>query len=149
MDIDETQNRIIAEMNANKSWLDKYEYLIGQGRRLDQMGEDFKVDANALSGCQSKVWLQAVYSNGNLHFRADSDTSITRGMIALLLRVLNHRRPRQILGADLYFIQKTGLASHLSPSRASGLQAIVNQMKRHAGDLAAPQKTTSADESAS
>ena len=97
MDIDETQNRIIDEMNANKAWLDKYEYLIGQGRRLDQLGEDFKVDANAVSGCQSNVWLHAVYSNGNLHFRADSDTSITKGMIALLLRVLNHRRPRHIL----------------------------------------------------
>lgn len=149
MDIDEAQNLIIAEMNANKSWLDKYEYLIEQGRRLEPMGEEFKVDANALSGCQSKVWLQAVYSEGHLHFRADSDTLITRGMIALLLRVLNHRQPRQILGADLHFIQKTGLASHLSPSRANGLQAIVNQMKRRAGDLTTPQEMTSAEESAS
>jgi len=132
MDIDDSQNRIIDEMNATKDWLDKYEYLVEQGRRLEPMGKELRVDAKAVSGCQSKVWLHAVFSDGKLHFSADSDTLITKGMIALLLRVLNHRRPRQVLDADLFFIQKTGLASHLSPSRANGLMAIVNQVKRYA-----------------
>jgi cysteine desulfuration protein SufE len=142
MEIDDIQNRIIDEMNAAKDWLDKYEYLVEQGRRLDPLGEELKLDANAISGCQSKVWLHAVFSDGKLHFRADSDTLITKGMIALLLRVLNHRKPRHILGADLYFIQKTGLASHLSPSRANGLMAIVKQMKRYARDQEAPEGMT-------
>ena len=142
MEIDDIQNRIIDEMNAAKDWLDKYEYLVEQGRRLDPLGEELKLDANAISGCQSKVWLHAVFSDGKLHFRADSDTLITKGLIALLLRVLNHRKPRHILGADLYFIQKTGLASHLSPSRANGLMAIVKQMKRYARDQEAPEGMT-------
>jgi cysteine desulfuration protein SufE len=142
MEIDDIQNRIIDEMNAAKDWLDKYEYLVEQGRRLDPLGEELKLDANAISGCQSKVWLHAVFSDGKLHFRADSNTLITKGMIALLLRVLNHRKPRHILGADLYFIQKTGLASHLSPSRANGLMAIVKQMKRYARDQEAPEGMT-------
>jgi cysteine desulfuration protein SufE len=145
MEIDDIQNRIIEEMAATEAWLDKYEYLVEQGRRLDPLGEDLRDDANAISGCQSKVWLHAVFSDGKLHFRADSDTLITKGMIALLLRVLNHRRPRHIIGADLYFIQKTGLASHLSPSRANGLMAIVNQIKRYARDHAVPEVMTSTD----
>lgn len=137
MNIDDTQNRIIHDMTASEDWMDKYDYLIRQAQNLGALEDRFKVDANAISGCQSSVWLHSEFSDGRIHFKADSDTLITKGMIALLLQVLNHRQPRDIVDADLYFIEKTGLGSNLSPSRANGLAAIVSQMKRCAGQAIA------------
>ncbi len=134
MNINDTQNRIIHDMNSIDDWLDKYEYLLRQGRRLAALDDCFKVESNLVSGCQSNVWLHSEVANDKMQFMADSDTLITKGMIALLLNVLNYHDPRDIVDADLYFIQETGLGTHLSPSRANGLAAIVNEMKRSARD---------------
>ena len=138
MTINEIQNRIINEMASFEEWFDKYEYLIEQGKKLKPLNDDFKIEENLIKGCQSSVWVHADtngVSGGKIHFGADSDTLITRGMIALLLKVLNNRAPREILDADLYFIQETGLSSNLSPSRANGLNSIAKQMKQLAKDL--------------
>ncbi len=134
MNLNETQDRIIYDLNGIEDWLDKYEYLLEQGRKLEALENCFKVESNQVRGCQSSVWLHPECIDGKMHYTADSDTLITKGMIALLLDVLNHRQPRDIVDADLYFIRKTGLSTHLSPSRANGLAAIVNEMKRYAGD---------------
>jgi cysteine desulfuration protein SufE len=132
MTINEIQNRIISDMASFEEWFDKYEYLVEQGRRLGTLEDRFRVDANLIKGCQSSVWVHADLIEGRMRFGADSDTRITRGMIALLLRVLNDQTPGDILAADLYFLQQTGLSTNLSPSRANGLASIVLQMKRYA-----------------
>jgi cysteine desulfuration protein SufE len=132
MTIDQAQNRIIEEMASCEEWFDKYEFLIEQGKKLNVLEDRFRIEENLIPGCQSQVWLRADLIDGKLHFAADSDTQITKGIIALLLRVLNDRSPRDIAAADLYFILETGLGSNLSPSRANGLASIVRQMKRHA-----------------
>jgi cysteine desulfuration protein SufE len=132
MTIDEIQNRIIDEMASREEWFDKYEYLVAQGKILAPLENRFKVDENLIPGCQSQVWIHGELVDGKVHFGADSDTLITRGMIALVIRVLNDREPRDIVDADLYFLQKTGLDTNLSPSRANGLAAIIRHMKRYA-----------------
>ncbi|MEZ4599646.1 MAG: SufE family protein [Syntrophotaleaceae bacterium] len=132
MTINEVQDRIIVEMAACGEWFDKYEYLIDQGRKLDALEDRFRTEENLIPGCQSRVWLHAEGIYGKIRFSADSDTLITKGMIALLLRVLNDRPAEEICSADLYFIRETGLSTNLSPSRANGLASIVLQMKRQA-----------------
>lgn len=132
MTINEAQDRIIAQMSSYGEWFDKYEYLIEQGKKLAGLEDGFKNEEHLVPGCQSQVWLLSEFAEGRIHFTADSDTLITKGMISLLLRALNDHPPGDIVNADLYFIQKTGLGSNLSPSRANGLASIVLQMKRHA-----------------
>ena len=136
MNINDTQDRIIREMAAIVDWMDKYDYLIEKAREMEPLEDRYKVEENAISGCQSSAWLHSEIADGRIHFKADSDTLITKGMIALVLQVLNHREPQAIVDAELYFIEKTGLGSHLSPSRANGLGAIVNQMRRLAEEAA-------------
>lgn len=131
----QVQERIIAEMNALDSWMDKYQYLIEQGKVLEPANVDIRCEDNALIGCQSRVWIDAELEGGRVHYLADSDAQITRGIIALLLRVLNHRPPSTIVDTELYFIEQTGLARHLSPARGNGLAAVVAELRRRARKL--------------
>jgi len=133
MKIDDIQEEIIDEMSALDDWMDKYEYLIQSGEDLDPMDEKFKTEQTALKGCQSDVWIAAEIKDNRIFFSADSDSRITRGILALLLRVLNHQPPKDIVHSDLYFIHRVGLSTNLSPSRANGLASMVKQMKFCAG----------------
>lgn len=134
--IEKRQNDIIWSFERLGDWMDKYEYLIGLGKQLPEMDAALKNDVNALSGCQSSVWMSAEVKNGRVDYFADSDTLITKGLIALLIQVLNRQPPQVITDADLFFIERLGLHAHLSPARANGLSAIVAQMKRLARDHA-------------
>jgi cysteine desulfuration protein SufE len=129
--MEEVQDGIIREMSALEDRLAKYEYLVELGRALTSP-ENIRTDDNRVSGCQSQVWIRAEVEDGLLRFHADSDALITRGIIALLLRVLDGREPEQILSASLYFLEDTGLATQLSPSRANGLTAMVKEIREHA-----------------
>jgi cysteine desulfuration protein SufE len=132
MTINEIQDEIVRDMASFEAWFEKYEYLVEQGKNLEPLEARYKIEANLISGCQSRVWVCAELVEGRVQYGADSDARITRGMIALLLRVLNNQLPQDIFHADLYFIQQTGLSSNLSPSRANGLLSVVKQMKRYA-----------------
>lgn len=132
METSRIQNTIIQEMDALDDWMDKYEYLIDQGKSLKSDLRDIRRNENALAGCQSQVWIHAELQDGCVHYFADSDTQITRGILALLLRVLNRQDPRTIVDTELYFIERTGLARHLSPARGNGLAAVITEMKRRA-----------------
>ena len=128
----EIQEEIIEEFSAFDEWMDKYEYLIELGKNLPLIKEEFKTKENLINGCQSKVWLQADYNEGIISFSADSDAIITKGIIALLIRVLNNRTTGEIIDTELFFIDKVGLSANLSPTRANGLLAMVKQIKLYA-----------------
>ncbi len=132
MTIQETEQQIIDEFANFDEWLDRYAYLIDLGRECPQIDERDKTEQNLIRGCQSRVWLSCSYSDGRLHFRADSDAVITRGIISLLIRVFDGHTPEEILDADLAFIDAIGLKEHLSPTRSNGLTAMVKQMKMYA-----------------
>jgi len=138
---DRIQEEIIGEFEEYLDWLDKYNYLIELGRDLPVLDEKYKVPDNLISGCQSKVWLSADFKAGIIFFSADSDALITKGIIALLVRVLSNRTPKEILETDLYFIEKIGLHQNLSPTRSNGLLSMIKQMKLYA--LAYQAKTES------
>lgn len=132
MTIDQMQDQIIEEFDMFDEWMDKYEYLIDLSRNLPVIDDKHKTQQNLISGCQSKVWLHArLTEDGKVQFSADSDAMITRGIIALLIRVLNNRTPKEIMETDLYFIDKIGLSQNLSPTRSNGLLAMVKQMKAY------------------
>lgn len=135
--LDAAQDQIIAEMSALEDRLASYEYLVGLGRGLDGGREEIRKEEYAVPGCQSKVWICTKLQDGRLRITADSDAMITRGIIALLLRVLDGRTPDQIIRADLYFLDRTGLRPHLSPSRANGLAAMVKRIRAEAEAAAA------------
>ncbi len=132
MTLIEIESSIINEFSAFDDWMDKYNYLIELGREVPEIDEQFKVPNNLISGCQSKVWLHAQFRDGKIYFTADSDAVITRGLVSLLIRVLNGRTPDEILEADMEFIEKIGLKEHLSPTRSNGLTSMVKQMKLYA-----------------
>lgn len=134
MTINEAQDEIIDEFEAlGSDWMDRYAYIIEQGNTLPPFPEADKTAANLIEGCQSRVWIAASRPDGrHIHFEADSDALIVKGIVALLMRVLNDRTPREILDADLYFIDRIGLASHLSPTRSNGLLAMVKQIRDYA-----------------
>ena len=113
-------------------WMDKYEYIIELGKNVPILEEKFKTDDNLISGCQSRVWLQADIQDGKVVFQAESDALIVKGIVALLIRVLSGHTPDEILEADLYFIEQIGLREHLSPTRSNGLLAMLKQMKLYA-----------------
>ena len=113
-------------------WQDRYEHLIELGKELPLIAPEKKTDENIVRGCQSRVWLHAAPQNGRVHFTADSDAMITKGLVALLVRVLNDRTPQEILETPLTFIDAIGLREHLSPNRSNGLVAMLDQMKRYA-----------------
>ncbi|MBW2197873.1 MAG: SufE family protein [Deltaproteobacteria bacterium] len=135
MPINEIQDAIIEEMTPIKEWFDKYEYLISLGRQLKPIDEGIRSERYQIQGCQSQVWITAEIEKDILHFSADSDSLITRGIISLLLRVLDRQPPVEVMHADLYFIREIGLSSNLSPSRANGLSLIIQQMKRYGEDF--------------
>lgn len=135
--VESVQDAIVAEMSALDGPLKKYEYLVHTGRDLQVPDASVRLPEHAVPGCQSQVWIRAELRDGRLRILADSDAMITRGIIALLLRVLDGRSPADILQADLYFLDRTGLGAHLSPARANGLAAMVRQIRQHAISAAA------------
>ena len=130
--IDEVQQEVIEEFAMYDDWMDKYNYLIELSRDMPVIDTPHKVKDNLISGCQSKVWLNADYREGRIFFTADSDSIITKGIIALLIRILSGRSPEEIMHADLYFIDRIGLRQNLSPTRSNGLLSMVKQMKLYA-----------------
>jgi len=128
----QTQQDLVEEFALFTDWQDRYEHLIELGKDLPLIAPENKVDANLVRGCQSRVWLHAELKNGVVHLTADSDAMITKGIVALLVRVYNDRTPQEILGASTDFIDRIGLREHLSPNRANGLSAMIDQMKRYA-----------------
>lgn len=132
MTINEIQDEIIEEFSGFDDWMDKYQLLIDLGNEQAPLEEKYKTESNLIDGCQSRVWLQCDYSDGLLHFTAESDALIVKGIIALLIRVLTDHTPQEIIDADLYFIDEIGLKEHLSPTRSNGLLAMMKQMKMYA-----------------
>lgn len=133
MTINETQDEIIEEFEGLTDWMDRYAYIIELGNTLPDFPEADKTPENLIEGCQSRVWIAASREkDGRIKFEADSDALIVKGIVALLMRVLNERTPREILDADLYFIDKIGLSDHLSPTRSNGLVAMVRQIRDYA-----------------
>lgn len=130
--INEIQDRIIEEFSVFDEWLDKYDYLIELSKELPEIAPEHRTDQYVIKGCQSRVWVDADMRDGKIYFTADSDAIITKGIIALLIRVMNGRTPQEILDADLYFIDRIGLSENLSPTRANGLVAMIKQMKLYA-----------------
>ncbi|PHN04933.1 SufE family protein [Flavilitoribacter nigricans] len=131
MTINEIQDEIIGEFAFFDDWMDKYEYIIELGKDLPLINEQYKTEDHLIKGCQSLVWLHADEKDGKVQFTADSDAIITKGLIALMIRVLSDQEPADIAAADLYFINKIGLQEHLSPTRANGLLSMVKQMKMY------------------
>ena len=132
MTINEIQDEIIEEFSGFDDWMDKYQLLIDLGNEQAPLDEKYKTESNLIDGCQSRVWLQCDYTDGLLHFTAESDALIVKGIIALLIRVLTDHTPQEIIDADLYFIDRIGLKERLSPTRSNGLLAMMKQMKMYA-----------------
>jgi len=132
MTINEKQQEIIEEFALFDDWMDKYNYLIELSKDLPEMDPNEKTEANLIDGCQSKVWLSAKMEGNTLHFSADSDAVITKGLVALLIGVLSGSTPGKIKDAELYFIDKIGLKENLSPTRSNGLLAMINKIKAYA-----------------
>ncbi|MCR5573419.1 MAG: SufE family protein [Bacteroidaceae bacterium] len=133
MTINEIQDEIIAEFSDYDDWMDKYQLLIDLGNEQQPLAEQYKNESNLIEGCQSRVWLQAdLTPEGKIHFQAESDALIVKGIITLLIRVLDNQTPDDILSADLYFIEQIGLREHLSPTRSNGLLSMMKQMKMYA-----------------
>ncbi len=130
--INEVQDEIIDEFSGMADWMDRYQYIIELGNSLETLPEDQKTADNLIDGCQSRLWLSADYSDGHIHFSADSDAIIVKGIVSLLIRVLNGRTPQEILDTELYFIDRIGLRDHLSPTRSNGLLSMVKQMRMYA-----------------
>jgi cysteine desulfuration protein SufE len=132
MTINEIQDEIIEEFSGLDDWMDKYQLLIDLGNELAPLDERYKTEQNLIDGCQSRVWLQADLVDGLIHFAAESDALIVKGIVSLLIRVLSDHTPQEILDADLYFIEEIGLKEHLSPTRSNGLVAMVKQIRAYA-----------------
>lgn len=132
MTINEIQDEIIEEFSGFDDWMDKYQLLIDLGNEQAPLDEKYKTESNLIDGCQSRVWLQCDYKDGKLVFTAESDALIVKGIVALLIRVLSGHTPKEIVDADLYFIDQIGLKDHLSPTRSNGLLAMMKQMKMYA-----------------
>jgi len=129
--INEIQKEVINEFEFFDDWMERYEYIIEMGKTLPLIQEAYKTDDYLIKGCQSKVWLHAEKEGDKVHFSADSDAVIARGIIALLVRVLSAQKAEDIANADLFFIDKIGLKDHLSPTRSNGLVSMIRQMKMY------------------
>ena len=129
--INELQDEVVEEFSDFDDWMDKYQMLIDLGNDLATLDDKYKTEHNLIDGCQSRVWVQCDYADGKLVFTADSDALIVKGIIALLIQVLSGHTPKEILDADLYFIDKIGLRDHLSPTRSNGLLPMVKQIKAY------------------
>lgn len=145
MTINEIQDSIIDEFSLFDDWMDKYNLLIDLGKELPVVDPKYKVKDFLIEGCQSKVWLHPEFEGNIITFTADSDAIITRGIVALLIKVLSGRTPEEIIGTDLYFIEKIGLRQNLSPTRSNGLLSMVRQMKLYAMAYNAKGKYNSID----
>ena len=132
MTLQEKQQEIIDEFAIYDDWMDKYEYIIELGKSVPTLAPELKTPERLIEGCQSNVWLATELKDGKMYFSADSDAIITKGIIGLLIQVLNDESPATILQADLFFINQIGLAEHLSPTRANGLLSMVKRMKTEA-----------------
>ena len=130
--IQHKQNQIIDEFNFFEDWSEKYQYLIDLGKSLPEFDQSNKIDSNLIKGCQSKVWLNSSFSDNMVIFEADSDAIISKGIISLLIRVFSGHNPKEILDANIDFIEKIGLNSHLSQTRANGLLSMIKQIKIYA-----------------
>ena len=131
-ELESRQQQIIDEFSVFTDWMDKYEYLIELGKELEPLPDSDKTEQNLIKGCQSQVWLTANYADGLVTFRADSDAIITKGIIGLLIKVLSGLSPKEIIGADLHFIDAIGLRENLSPTRSNGLVSMIKQIKMYA-----------------
>lgn len=129
---DTIQEQIIEEFSIFDDWLDKYDYLIELSDTLPAIADEHRTDNYIIKGCQSRVWVDARLEDGKVFFTADSDAIITKGIIALLIRVMNGRTPQELLDMELYFIDAIGLGENLSPTRSNGLLAMIKQMKMYA-----------------
>ncbi len=129
MTLEQKQQDIIEEFAIYDDWMDKYEYIIDLGKELPLLPEENKEDSQLIEGCQSRVWLDTKLEDGKMKFFADSDAIITKGIIGLLIRVLDGESPKNVATADLFFIKEIGLQEHLSPTRANGLLSMVQKMK--------------------
>tara|TARA_B100000767_G_scaffold231307_1_gene222683 strand:- start:1590 stop:2015 length:426 start_codon:yes stop_codon:yes gene_type:complete len=132
MTIKEIQEEIIEEFNLFDDWMERYEYLIEIGKSLPIIDQQYKLDENIIKGCQSKVWLYSKMNGSKIDFSADSDAILTKGLVALLLRVFTDQTPKDILAANTLFIDEIGLKEHLSPTRANGLVSMLKQIKLYA-----------------
>jgi cysteine desulfuration protein SufE len=132
MKIEEIENEIVEEFSLFDSWDDKYEYLIDLGKKLPPLDDQYKTEENRVRGCQSTVWLVADYKDGKVVYRAESNSTITAGLISMLIRVLSNQTPDDIVNAKLEFIDKIGMKTHLAQTRSNGLLAMVKQMKNYA-----------------
>ena len=130
--IQSIQQEICEDFNLFDNWTQKYEYLIDLGKELAPIKKQYKTEDNLIKGCQSRVWLHAQYTNGKIIYTADSDAVMTKGIIAILISVLSNQTPRDIVNADLKFINHIGLKDQLSPTRANGLVSMIKQMKIYA-----------------
>ena len=129
MTLEEKQKEIVEDFAIYDDWMEKYEYIIELGKELPIISEEKKTKDRIIEGCQSQVWLDSDFSDGKMHFKADSDAIITKGIIGLLIRVLDNEKPEDIAKCDLHFIQEIGLHEHLSPTRSNGLVSMVKKMK--------------------
>ncbi|MFT3824373.1 MAG: SufE family protein [Chitinophagaceae bacterium] len=132
MTINEKQDEIIEEFELFGDWMEKYEHIIQIGKDLPIIKDEYKTEEHLIKGCQSRVWLHADYAGGKLAFTADSDALITKGLVALVVRVLSGHTPKEIVDAEIYFIDDIGLRSHLSPTRSNGLLSMLKQIKLYA-----------------
>ncbi len=132
MSINEIQEDLIADFELFDDWEGKYEYIIDLGKELPKLDSQFKTEDNIIKGCQSLVWLHASMKDGLVHFEADSDAIIVRGLVSMLVKVLSDHTPEEIAQADLYFLQKIGLHKHLAQTRSNGLASMVKQMRAYA-----------------
>ena len=132
MTIQETQQEIVEEFALFDEWMDKYEHIIELGKDLPLIDEKYKVEENLIKGCQSRVWLHAELVDGKIIFTADSDAIITKGIVGLVISVFSNHTPKEIIDADLFFIDQIGLQEHLSPTRSNGLLAMLKQIRMYA-----------------
>ncbi|GGA67407.1 Fe-S metabolism protein SufE [Flavobacterium palustre] len=132
MKIKDIQDEIVDEFSMFDDWMQRYEYIIELGKNLPLIKEEFKVDENLIKGCQSKVWLQGEQNDDKIIFTADSDAILTKGIIAILIRVFSNQTPKDIIDADMSFIDEIGLKEHLSPTRANGLVSMIKNIKMYA-----------------
>lgn len=132
MTIEQQKQNLVEDFELFDDWMDKYNYIIEMGKELPGLPEENKTKQFLISGCQSQVWLTAKYDNGKIHFQADSDAIITKGIVQLLLKVVDQRSPQEIVNEDFGFIDKIGLKEHLSPTRSNGLTSMIKQIKLYA-----------------
>ena len=132
MTINEIQDELIEEFSLFGDWMEKYENIIQMGKELPLIDEKYKTDENLIKGCQAKVWLHAVHKNGKVYFTADSDAIITKGLVSMVVQVLSCHTPKEIAEAEIYFVDRIGLTSHLSPTRSNGLLSMLKQLKMYA-----------------